>query len=78
MARNWWYWSFIDHLCTIRRPEIVKNLLVEIEAQIELLCDVAPEFFTMKSIREVRYVHLQRNDYDAIHSIIIREMAASS
>lgn len=51
---------------------------MEIEAQIELLCDVAPEFFTMKSIREVRYVHLQRNDYDAIHSIIIREMAASS
>uniref|UniRef100_F1KX67 DNA replication factor Cdt1 n=1 Tax=Ascaris suum TaxID=6253 RepID=F1KX67_ASCSU len=51
---------------------------LEIEAQIELLCDVAPEFFTMKSIREVRYVHLQRNDYDAIHSIIIREMAASS
>uniref|UniRef100_A0A915C4D6 CDT1 Geminin-binding domain-containing protein n=1 Tax=Parascaris univalens TaxID=6257 RepID=A0A915C4D6_PARUN len=51
---------------------------LEIEAQIELLCDVAPEFFTMKSLREVRYLHLQRNEYGAIHSIIIREMAANS
>ncbi|KHN80254.1 DNA replication factor Cdt1 [Toxocara canis] len=79
------YYAF-KKATTVELAELISKLVFsdssctksEMQAQIELLCEVAPEYFTMKSIRGFKYVHTQRNDFKAIHDIVVRAMTAGT
>ncbi|CAG9538226.1 unnamed protein product [Cercopithifilaria johnstoni] len=47
---------------------------VEIEASVNLLCEVCPTYFKMVEVRGEKYVHLKDNNFSAIRDIVNAEV----